>query len=84
MHGLAVRADRGELDAAVLVLDPVRLLHGHAAALNRLPVRLRRARDGERDVLHPVAVRVTEARHLAVRAQAARDDEADVTLLEHV
>ena len=34
--------------------------------------------------LHAVAVRAREARDLAVRAQAAREHEADLALLEHV
>ena len=54
---VAVRRDRRELDAAVVVLDPVRLDDAARAALDRLPVRVRGVGDGERDVAHAVALR---------------------------
>ena len=40
----------------MLVLAPVRLDDAARAALDGLPVRLGGVRDGERDVLHAVAV----------------------------
>src|SRR5688500_2829208 len=81
---VAVGADRGELDAAELVLDPVRLGDPACAALDGRPVRVPRACDLERDDLRAVAVRTGEARDLAVRSEAARQDEADVALLDDV
>ena len=56
VHRVAVEPDRGDLEPAVLVLEPVRLHDAARAALDGLPVRLGRVRDGERDVLHAVAV----------------------------
>src|SRR5262249_37660817 len=81
---VAVRPDRGELDAAELVVDPVRLDDAAGAALHGLPVRLLRVRNAERDVLRAVAVPAGEARDLRVLAQSAREDEADVSLLEDI
>ena len=45
---------------------------------------LRRVRHGERDVAHAVAVARVVLRDLVLLAERARDDEADVALLEHV
>ena len=81
---VAVGPDRGELDAAVVVVDPVRLGDAARAALHGRPVRLARARHLEGDVLRAVPVPRGEPRDLAVLAQPARDDDADVALLEHV
>jgi hypothetical protein len=81
---LAVGRDRGQFDAAEVVLDPVRLDHAPRAALDGLPVGLGRVRDRERDVLHAVAVGAGEAGDLAVRAEAARDHEPDAVLVEDV
>ena len=81
---VAVRRDRGELDAAMVVLDPVRLDDAASAALDRLPVRVRRVGDGERDVAHAVALRRRPLADLAVGTEAAREDEPDVALLEDV
>src|SRR5437867_2071512 len=55
-----------------------------ARSLNRLPVRLGRARHRKRDVLDPVAVSARETRDIAVGAQPAREDEPDVVLVENV
>src|SRR5207249_4857494 len=84
VHYVAVRRDRRELDLAELVLDPMRLGDAGRAALHGLTVRLLRVWHAQRDVLRAVAVLAREARDLGVLAHPARDDEADVALLEHV
>ena len=81
---VAIRRDRRELDTARVVLDPVRLDHAAGAALHGLAVRVRRIRDGERDVAHAVALRRGPLADFAVAAEAARENEADLPLLEHV
>ena len=81
---VAVGRDRGELDATGVVLDPVRLDDAARAALHRLSIRVRRVRHGERDVADAVALRRGPPADLAVGAEAAREDEADVALLEDV
>src|SRR5215212_743642 len=81
---VAVGADRRELDAAELVLDPLRLPHAARAALHRLAVRLGGARHAQRDDLRAVTMTARELCHLAVGAEAARDHEPDVALLKHV
>ena len=81
---VAVGRDRGELDAPRVVLDPVRLDDAARAALNGLAVRVRRVRDGERDVTDAVPLRRRPLADLAVAAKPAREDEADLALLEHV
>ena len=84
VHGVAVGGDGGELDAAMLVLDPVRLGDAAGAALKRLAVGVRRVGDLEGRVLDPVAVGVGVPGDLVVGAERAREDEADVPLLEDV
>ena len=84
VHDVAVGRDRREHDLAVLVLDRLRLHDPARAALNRLPVRLVRVRDAQRDVLHTVAVQTREVADLVAAPQRARDDEADLVLLEDV
>ena len=84
MDVVAVRRDGSELDAPGVVLDPVRLDDAASATLNGLAIRVRRIRNRERDVAHAVALRLSPPADLAVAAQAAREDEADVALLEHV
>ena len=84
MDVVAVGRDRRELDAPRVVLDPVRLDDAARAALHGLAVRVRRIRDGERHVADAVALRLSPPADLAVSAEAAREDEADVALLEHV
>src|SRR5207244_13445389 len=84
MDRLAVDPDGGALEPAVLVLDEARLDDAAGAALDGLPVRLGGVRDGERDVLDAVAVPADVPRDLVVLAERARDDEADVALLQHV
>ncbi len=84
VNRVAVRRDRRGLDRAEVVLERLRLGDAARAALRRLPVRLRRVGDGERDVAHAVAVPRLVARDLVVLVQRRREDEADVALLEHV
>ena len=55
---VAVRRDRRELDAAGVVLDPVRLDDSARAALHCLAVGVRRIGDGERDVADAVPLRL--------------------------
>ena len=81
---VAVRRDRRALDLPELVLDGVRLGDAARAARNGLAIRLRRVGHGERDVLDAVAVLREVARDLVLLAQRARDDEADLALLEDV
>jgi hypothetical protein len=81
---VAVGADRGELDAAEVVFEPVRLGDHARAALNRLAVGLGGARHLEADALRCIAVPARVLRDLAVVAQAARHEQADVALLEHI
>src|SRR6476646_227132 len=81
---VAVDRDRGELDASELVLDPMRLGDPAGSALDGGAVGVVGARHLERDVAGAVAVTARELRHLAVGAQAARQDETDVTLLDNV
>src|SRR5215207_3489618 len=81
---VAVRSDRGQLDAAELVVDPVRLLNSAGAALHCLPVCLTRARYLERDAPGAVSVPARELRDFTVHAHPAREHEANVALLEHV
>ena len=54
MDVVAVSSDGGRLDLPVLVVDPVRLVRAARAALNRLPIRIRRVRNTRRDVLDAV------------------------------
>src|SRR5262245_6881674 len=84
VHHLAVGRDRGDLDAAVLVLEPLRLAHAARAALDGHGVRLLGVRDAHRDVANAVAVLRGEARDLVVVAQRTRQDEADLALTEDV
>ena len=81
---VAVGRDRRALDGAELVLVAPRLHDAARAARDRLAVRLRRVGHGERDVADAVAVARVVLRDLVLLAQRARDDEADVALLEHV
>src|SRR6266567_7482454 len=81
---VAVGRDRGKLDAAELVLDPARLGDPASSALDCGAIGAVGARYLERDVAGAVAVTAGKLRHLAVGAQAARQDEADVALLDHV
>jgi hypothetical protein len=84
VHVLAVGPDRRQLDAAVLVLDPLRLGDAAGATLDGFAVGLARVRNEERDVLGRVAVGGGEADDLAVAAEAAREHEPDLALLEDV
>src|SRR5881409_3898937 len=84
VDGVAVGRDRGELDPAEVVFDPVGLLDAASAALDRLAVRLAGAWNAERDVFRSVAVAGGELPDLAVGLQAGRQDEPDLALLEHV
>src|SRR5262249_9021376 len=81
---VSVGPDRGELDAAKLILDPVRLRDSAGAALNGLTVRLLGARDAQPDAVGAVAVAAGEPCDLAVFAEPAGQDEPDVSLLEDV
>jgi hypothetical protein len=81
---LAVGPDGRELDAAVLVLEPARLVDSARSALERLAVCLGCVRDAEGDVLDAVPVHVRMACNLVVGPQRARDDEASVALFEHI
>jgi hypothetical protein len=72
------------LHAAVLVLDPRRLRHAARAALERMAIGVLGVRDPDRDVLDAVAVQALVARDLVVAAKRAREDEADVPLLDDV
>ena len=84
MDGVAVGRDRGQLDDAVLVFDPRRLADCPGASLNRLSVGLRRVRDHERDVLHPVAVAGVVPGDLVILAERGREDKPDLALLEDI
>ncbi len=84
MDVLAVGRDRRKLDAAEVVLDPTRFGHAARTTLHGLPIGLSRVGNGQSGVLHAVAVRAGEARDLAVAAQAARQDETDVALLQQI
>ncbi len=81
---LAVGGDRGQLDAAVLVLLPARLGDARRAPLDGGAVRGGDVRDLQRDVLRRIAVPAGEPDDLAVAAQPAREHEPDLALLEHV
>ena len=81
---VAVGRDRGELDSPLVVLHPVRLDDTACAALDGLAIGVGRIGDGERDVAHAVSLRRRPLADLAVRAQTAREDEADIALLEDV
>ena len=81
---VAVGRDRGKLDAAELVLDPARLGDSAGSALDGGAIGVVGARHLQRDVAGAVAVTARELRHLAIGAQAARQDEADVALLDDV
>src|SRR3954470_12079291 len=84
MDVVAVRGDRRPLDPAEVVFGPMRLAHSTGSTLNRLPIGVGRIRDGQRRVLDTVAMGAGEAGDLAVRAETARQDEADVGLLDDV
>ena len=60
----------------------MRLTHAARAPLDSLPVRMRRVGHGKRDILHAVALGRGPPTDLAVAAQPARQDEADVALLD--
>src|SRR5438874_13787369 len=81
---VAVGRDRRALDGAELVLVAPRLHDAAGTARDRLAVGLRRVGHGERDVADAVAVARVVLRDLVLLTERARDDEADVTLLEHV
>src|SRR4051794_30081563 len=84
VNDVAVRRDRGEHNLAVLVLHRLRLDDPARATLHCLPVRLAGVRDAQRDVLHTVAVETREVADLMAASERARDDEANVVLLEDV
>ena len=84
VHDVAVGRDRGELDAAVLVLEPLGLAHAARSTLDGHSERLARVRNADRDVADAVAVGAVEARDLVVVRERTRQDEPDVALLEHV
>ena len=68
----------------MLVLDPVRLGDAAGAPLERLAVGVGGVCDLEGDVLDAVPVGVGVACDLVVGPKRAREDEADVPLLEEV
>ena len=78
---LPVGGDRGELHAAVLVLDPVR--RGHAAGAVRHGVRVggRGVGDAQRDLVDAVAVTALVVADLVLARERARDHEPDASLL---
>src|SRR2546430_8464137 len=84
VHDVPVGRDRCKLDAAELVLGPVRLRDAASAALHGLPVRLPRVRNTKRDVLDAVAVDARELADRGISAETARDDDPDVSLLEEI
>ena len=81
---VAVGGDRGELDAPVLVLDPVRGVHAAGAVRDRVPVGGRGVGDAEGDLVHAVAVAAVVVADLVVARERAGDHQADASLLEHV
>src|SRR5205085_876480 len=81
---VAVRRDRSRLDRAEVVLDRARLGDPARASLHRLTVRLGRVGYGQRDVAHAVAVLRLMTRDLVLLAQRRREDEPNLSLLEHV
>src|SRR5512133_782750 len=81
---VAVGPDRGQLDAAEVVLEPVRLGDPARAALDCLAICVSGARHLQPDALRRVPVAAGVLRDLAVVAEATRHEQADVALLEHV
>ena len=81
---LAVGGDRGQLDAAVLVLHDMRLDDAARPAGDSLAVGRRDVGHLQRDVLGRIAVLRGEADDRAVGAKAAREHEPDLALLENV
>ena len=84
VHDLAVGPDRRELDAAVLVLEPLRLCDPARSALHGLPVGVSSVRNLQGDVLRRVAVPGRKTADVAVGSDPAREHEADLALLEQV
>ena len=84
VHDVAVGGDRRELDLAEVVLHDVRLDNALGAARDRLAIGVGDVGHAQRDVLHAVAVSERVPADRAVAAHRARDDEADLVLLEHV
>ncbi len=84
VHVLAVGPDRRELDAAVLVLEPLRLGDPAGSPLHGLPVGVSSVRNLEGDVLRRVAMLRRKTADVAVGTNPAREHEADLALLEHV
>ena len=81
---LAVGADRGEAQRAVLVGQLVGLAHRAGTAGDRRLVRGGRVVDDEREVLRAVAVLADVGPDRRVGGEAGGDHESDVALLQQV
>ena len=81
---VAVGGDRGELHAAVLVLDPVRRHHAAGAVLDGVLVGGRGVGHAQRDLVDAVAVEGVVGRDLVAALERAGEHEPDAALLEHV
>ena len=82
--GLAVRADRGEAQRALVVGQLVRFPHRSGAAGEGRLVRRRGVVDDERQILGTITVLADVGPDRRVGGQAGGDDEADVALFEQV
>ena len=80
---VAVGRDRGQPDAAVLVLDPMRGEDPAGAVAHRVVVGGLGVGDAKRDLVDTVAVPAVVRGDVVVPRQRAGEDEPDATLLEH-
>jgi hypothetical protein len=81
---VAVGGDGRQLDAPVLVLDPVGRVHATRAMRDRVLVSRSGVRDAQGDLVDAVPVKRVVAGDLVATHQGPRQHQADPALLQHV
>src|SRR5271163_4200553 len=84
MDSVTVSGDRGQLDPAEAVFDPVALMDAARAAHSGLPPGEPGVLDAEGDVADPVSVAVNVVGDAAVGAQGGGQNEANAALLQDI
>jgi hypothetical protein len=84
VDGITVGGDAGDDDLAVFVAELSWLLDAAGSATGGLAPGLASIVDPERDGVNAVAVLVDVVAYLAVGSHSCRENEADLTLLQHV